>query len=177
MSQEPGSMAGDSCRYPRSTAQQTLLCCITGRFIKAAQAFKDMHSTEVLENQENLTAFPGLKGFPPFAAAPSLHWPPRTVLRSHAGRSSIHILSLSAACLSQRHQCRYSQRCPGWPYSRTHRVSQVSDQSWPSQHLTPSPPISSSNQRLNVHTGTFLLKIPRPCPKFKIWPFMRTLLC
>lgn len=80
---------------------------------KAICASKDAHSTKELENRKNLTASPDLTGFPPFAATPSSRSPPRTVPRSRAGRSGIHILSLSAACLSQKHLCRCSRRCPG----------------------------------------------------------------
>lgn len=104
---------------------------VTWHISNTIQASKDMCSAEILENQENLTASPGLTGFPPFSVTPSWHWPHHTVPQSRAGRSSTRILSLSAACLSQKHLCRCSQRCPGSPYPK----SQMSDESWTTHYF------------------------------------------
>lgn len=124
VSRGPGSPRRvDSCRGPNCATQYPLLHWQQGGSLnilcKAIRPSKDMHSTEVLENPKNLTAFPGLKGSPPFAVRPSLHWLPHTMLLSRAGRSSIHTPSLSAVCLSQKHLCRRSQRCPGSPYPKS----------------------------------------------------------
>ena len=134
---------------------------------KVICASKDAYSTKELENRENLTASPDLTGFPPFAATPSSRSPPHTVPRSRAGRSGIHTLSLSAACLSQKHLCRCSRRCPGLSCPKSSNVvSCRSGWSRTSQNLL----INSSNQRQNVNTLAFLLKISRPCPKSESWP-------
>lgn len=75
MSREPllcGVTAVDNPAVP----PRPLLCCVPGRLVKEKSPQgppgpRGLTAADALESRQNLTAFPGSEGSPPFAAAPS----------------------------------------------------------------------------------------------------------